>query len=254
MLAFKEGHSIKEASAAAAHCQTLRSALHFGCCNLPTNATSGTCMCALPHSASQSEGTQTVESLEQKSSSPALTECSESTSSPRHEASVSVSTSTSTERSPRPNNRLTQHFCSQTVGAFLRSLNQQARQLTQLRAELFLATLSGVLMGLNSGGASFIFVGILQAPYSLISPAPLDALLPLICFFVCLTVGVASGPPGVRVLGDEISIFRRETASGHSPAAYYIGKSFSVVPRIAMVFLSDIDLLCESVVTLILTI
>ena len=86
--------------------------------------------------------------------------------------------------------RLQQSWAGQAVGALRRSLLQQARQPAQLRAELFLASLSGALMGLNGGGRA-IFVGILRAPHSLIAPAPMDYLLPSIGFFVCLTIGGA---------------------------------------------------------------
>jgi hypothetical protein len=89
-------------------------------------------------------------------------------------------------------------------------------------------------MGLNSGGASAIFNGILKPPFSLLSPAPNDFLLPLIGFFVSLTIGVASSPPGVRVLSGELALFKRETGSGHSASAYYVGKTLSVLPRIVL--------------------
>ena len=48
---------------------------------------------------------------------------------------------------------------------------------------------------------------------------------------------MASGPPGVRVLGDELNVFRREASSGHSASAYFVGKMVSVLPRIMLVAL-----------------
>ncbi len=114
-----------------------------------------------------------------------------------------------------------------------RALLQQRRELSSLYLELFLSFLSGSLMGATSGGAS-IFTGVLIEPFSLISPAPALFSLPLLSFFIGLTIGVSASPPAVRVFGNEKHLIRSEGAAGCSRSAYYIGKSLSVMPRLTL--------------------
>ncbi|KAM0820689.1 hypothetical protein AB5N19_06509 [Seiridium cardinale] len=46
--------------------------------------------------------------------------------------------------------------------------------------------------------------------------------------------GLASAAPGVKIFGEEKQIYRREAKAGHSRLAYYLGKTISTVPRIAV--------------------
>lgn len=130
-------------------------------------------------------------------------------------------------RAPAPS------FMLQVAAFMCRSLLQQRRELSSLYLELFLSFLSGSLMGATSGGAS-IFTGVLVEPFSLMSPAPALFSLPLLCFFIGLTIGVSASPPAVRVFGDEKHLVRSEGAAGCSRSAYYIGKSLSVMPRLTL--------------------
>ena len=124
-------------------------------------------------------------------------------------------------------------FTLQMVAFMCRSLLQQRRELSSLYLELFLSFLSGSLMGATSGGAS-IFTGVLIEPFSLLSPAPALFSLPLLSFFIGLTIGVSASPPAVRVFGNEKHLVRSEGAAGCSRSAYYVGKSLSVVPRLTL--------------------
>lgn len=124
-------------------------------------------------------------------------------------------------------------FALQVVAFMCRSLLQQRRELGSLYLELFLSFLSGSLMGATSGGAS-IFTGVLIEPFSLMSPAPALFSLPLLSFFIGLTIGVSASPPAVRVFGNEKVLVRSEGAAGCSRSAYYVGKSLSVLPRLTL--------------------
>jgi hypothetical protein len=124
-------------------------------------------------------------------------------------------------------------FARQVVAFMCRSLLQQRRELGSLYLELFLSFLSGSLMGATSGGAS-IFTGVLIEPFSLMSPAPALFSLPLLSFFIGLTIGVSASPPAVRVFGNEKVLVRSEGAAGCSRSAYYVGKSLSVLPRLTL--------------------
>lgn len=124
-------------------------------------------------------------------------------------------------------------FAFQAAAFMARSLLQQRRELPSLYLELFLSFLSGSLMGATSGGAS-IFTGVLIEPFSLMSPAPALFSLPLLSFFIGLTIGVSASPPAVRVFGNEKHLVRSEGSAGCSRSAYYVGKSLSVMPRLTL--------------------
>ncbi|KAJ1342996.1 hypothetical protein BSLG_002421 [Batrachochytrium salamandrivorans] len=46
-----------------------------------------------------------------------------------------------------------------------------------------------------------------------------------------MAVALAAAPAGVNVFGNEKPVYWRETSSGHSPLAYYIGKSIAALYR-----------------------
>lgn len=77
-------------------------------------------------------------------------------------------------------------------------------------------------------------MGILKPPYTLISPAPLEVLTPSLGFYVANAAGLAGSPAGVLTFGEERLVFFREAASGHSRAAYFLGKSVAAVYRMAL--------------------
>lgn len=136
-------------------------------------------------------------------------------------------------------------------------------QISTLVVEVGLTGLAGVLMGLTNAMSSRLYSGVLRVPYSLISPAPDTMSLPLLCFFINMAIGVAMSPSAVRVFGEDITVSRaageagacgidrrasgcrltqraawqvywRETASGHSRVAAFLGKSVAVLPRVTL--------------------
>ena len=90
------------------------------------------------------------------------------------------------------------------------------------------------MMGFAASQLPEMYNGVLKPPYTLISPAPMELLVPSIGLYVALAVGIAGAPAGVLAFGEEKAMFFREAAAGHSPLAYYIAKSLSVFYRFTL--------------------
>jgi len=126
-------------------------------------------------------------------------------------------------------------FFTQFYLSHNRSLVQQYRKVFSYELEIFVGTLAGLLMG----GASLeietaLYQGVLIGNYILISPAPVEIIVPMIGFLMSMAVAIAGAPAGVLTFGEEKSIYWREAASGHNKLAYYLGKTFSVIFRFTM--------------------
>mmetsp|Transcript_14620 Transcript_14620/g.43925 ORF Transcript_14620/g.43925 Transcript_14620/m.43925 type:complete len:456 (-) Transcript_14620:85-1452(-) len=140
-------------------------------------------------------------------------------------------------------------FLRQLMHAHHRSVKQQINSSTSLAIELMTICAAGLLMGFAS---KFTFEGILNEPYTLLSPSSQVVTIPQSAMFVGMSVGLAAGPPGVNTFGRELVIYWREAAVGHSPLAYYIGKSWSMLYRIllcALHFTALYLIQCEQVVS-----
>ncbi|KAI8833436.1 hypothetical protein BJ741DRAFT_535436 [Chytriomyces cf. hyalinus JEL632] len=124
-------------------------------------------------------------------------------------------------------------FLQQLWNAHSRSLIQQARMFGHLAIELWVATLSGLIMGV-AGRADEMYHGVLVAPYQQLSSTPNEWFLGLYGTLIGVAVAVAGGPAGVRLFGEEKLIYWREAASGHNALAYYLGKNISVLYRVAL--------------------
>lgn len=95
-------------------------------------------------------------------------------------------------------------------------------------------TLAGLLMGVSNSGVQLVRASLL-GPYALLSGAPDYVTLPLLCFWVCMAAGIAAVPAGVAVFnGDELLVYWRGAAAGHSPVGYYLGRTAATLPRIAL--------------------
>ena len=90
------------------------------------------------------------------------------------------------------------------------------------------------MMGLAASQVPEMYNGVLKPPYTLISPAPMELLVPSIGLYIALAVGIAGAPAGVLAFGEEKTVFFREAAAGHSPLAYYVAKSISVLYRFTL--------------------
>ncbi|KAJ3095668.1 hypothetical protein HDU97_006617 [Phlyctochytrium planicorne] len=124
-------------------------------------------------------------------------------------------------------------FLTQLFATYNRSILQQSRFLGALSLELFVATFAGFIMGF-AVNVEEPFHGILAAPYSRLSGTPNEWFVGLYGMLVGIAIALSGAPAGVKVFGEEKPVYWREVASGHSSIAYYIGKSLSVVPRLAL--------------------
>lgn len=115
-----------------------------------------------------------------------------------------------------------------------RSVLQQYRQISSYALEMGVGMLAGGMMGAAASQLPELYVGILKPPYTLISPAPIETLLPSIGLYVSLAVGLAGSPAGVRTFGEERHVYFREATSGHSVSAYYVAKTVSMVYRFTL--------------------
>lgn len=131
--------------------------------------------------------------------------------------------------------RQTASFLYQAWLCHNRSLLQQFRALNSLWLEVGVSLLAGALMGLATMGVDGeMFRGIYVFPMTLVSPAPLAWIVPLLGLLIGMAVGLAGAPAGTKIFGEEKTIFWREAASGHNKLAYYLGKIVSVVYRFSL--------------------
>lgn len=117
----------------------------------------------------------------------------------------------------------------------MRATLQQWRTKSSFWFEMGVAALAGFLIGLaeNSRHGNN-FVGLYSQPYEILSSA-MDLLsVPIMALLVAISIGLIVSSPGVKVFGEETLVYRRESASGHSSSAYYLGKVFSTFPRIIL--------------------
>ncbi|KAI5844501.1 ABC transporter-like protein [Morchella snyderi] len=135
------------------------------------------------------------------------------------------------------------HWYKQVWYCFVRSLIQQRRQFSGFALEIFVGGVAGAAMGLATmRDKGHLFHGIYRNPNELLSSALLYIKVPQIGMLMCMAIGIAGGPGGVKVFGEEKQIYWRETASGHSRSAYYVGKVLSTFFRISFSALHFVSL------------
>jgi ABC-type multidrug transport system ATPase subunit len=117
----------------------------------------------------------------------------------------------------------------QILLAFLRSIRQQAVGFLSLVFENVLAGASGFIIGLAADG---VYSGRWLPPYTLVSPAPNDALIAERGMYIHVTLGLAAASAGVRTFGEDRVQYWREAASGHNRLSYFVGVSLAALPRI----------------------
>jgi hypothetical protein len=116
-----------------------------------------------------------------------------------------------------------------------RYMLQQYRTINSFILEVGVACLAGLLMGISTmGNSGQLYRGILIEPYTLVSAAPVEFVLPLFGLLIGLSVGLSGAPAGVKTFGEERVLYWREAAAGHSKIAYFIGKTICTFYRFAI--------------------
>ena len=123
----------------------------------------------------------------------------------------------------------------QTYFCLGRALLQQYRLRSSFYAEIGVASLAGLLLGLAETSEDGInFRGIFQHPYELLSSSVDYESVPEMSLLIGVACGMIASPPGVKIFGEEKLIYVREASSGHNRFAYYIGKVLSTLPRMIL--------------------
>lgn len=125
-------------------------------------------------------------------------------------------------------------FAAQLVLCHNRYTVQQYRTPSWLALELGVCVLAGSIMGLAATAVDELYAGVLVPPYTALSPAPIESLLPSLGLYQCMAIGVAGAPAAVRIFGEEREVFLRENAAHHSAGAYFLAKNLAVLWRMAL--------------------
>lgn len=124
---------------------------------------------------------------------------------------------------------------AQMFYCFYRAMTQQVRNRTSFFFEIGASSVAGALIGVSANvSQGHLFQGIYHPPFTALSPAVDYVSTPQLGLLGGLAIGLAASAPGVWVFGEEKQMYFRETASGHSRSAYYIGKLLSTLLRIAL--------------------
>ena len=124
---------------------------------------------------------------------------------------------------------------AQVYHCWKRAMTQQVRNSTSFFFEIGVGALAGVIIGLSAfSSAGHLFQGIYQGNFAVLSSAVDYKSTPQLGLLSALAIGLAASAPGFWVFGEEKLMYYRETASGHSRSAYYIGKLLSTILRIGL--------------------
>ena len=124
---------------------------------------------------------------------------------------------------------------AQVYYCWKRAMTQQVRNSTSFFFEIGVGGLAGLIIGLSAfSSKGHLFQGLYHPPFTMLSSAVDYQGTPQLGLLGGMAIGLASSAPGFWVFGEEKLIYWRETASGHSRSAYYVGKLLSTLPRIAL--------------------
>ncbi|KAJ3149950.1 hypothetical protein HDU89_003406 [Geranomyces variabilis] len=116
-----------------------------------------------------------------------------------------------------------------------RAMRQQARTLGSVVLEVFVGLFCGALLGVALvGNDGQIYSSFLVEPYGGASSGDLSYTPALLGLLIGIIVALAAGPAGVKIFSEEKSVYWREAAAGHSPLAYYLGKTIASFPRLLL--------------------
>ncbi|KAI0406240.1 hypothetical protein F4802DRAFT_606249 [Xylaria palmicola] len=124
---------------------------------------------------------------------------------------------------------------SQAYLCFIRSLKQQWRRCNSFLLEISVGAIAGLLIGLSLYQLrGRHFQGAYYPPFQILSSALNYTTVPQIGLLASLAIGLAAAAPGVKTFGEEKQLYWREASAGHSRSAYFLGKVFATVPRLAI--------------------
>ena len=124
---------------------------------------------------------------------------------------------------------------AQVFYCFYRAMTQQVRNSTSFFFEIGVGAVAGVIIGLSAFSSNgHLFQGIYHPPFTILSSAVDYTSTPQLGLLGGLAIGLAASAPGFWVFGEEKLMYYRETASGHSRSAYYVGKLLSTLLRIGL--------------------
>ncbi|KAJ3135653.1 hypothetical protein HDU90_003728 [Geranomyces variabilis] len=116
-----------------------------------------------------------------------------------------------------------------------RAMRQQARTLGSVVLEVFVGLFCGALLGVALvGNDGQIYSSFLVEPYGGASSGDLSYTPALLGLLIGIIVALAAGPAGVKIFSEEKAVYWREAAAGHSPLAYYLGKTIASFPRLLL--------------------
>ncbi|KAJ6780436.1 hypothetical protein PWT90_07950 [Aphanocladium album] len=120
----------------------------------------------------------------------------------------------------------------QTWLCLTRAMTQQYRMKGAFIAEMALAGLAGLLLGLAMNSRNGVmFRGLYNSPFEQLSIATDFVSAPQLALLIAIAIGLVSGAPGVKTFSEELQLHKREAEAGHSRIAYFIAKNLSVFPR-----------------------
>jgi energy-coupling factor transporter ATP-binding protein EcfA2 len=117
-------------------------------------------------------------------------------------------------------------FWKQLIYVHNLSLLQQFRKWPGLALEVFVGMLAGAIIGISVANLKEVFAGVWAYPYTLLSSAPIPDVIVQFILFTGMAVSMAAAPAGVKVYSEELTVYWRNAASGHSKLAYYIVRSY----------------------------
>ncbi len=123
----------------------------------------------------------------------------------------------------------------QTWFCLQRAFLQQYRTKAAFWAEMGVASVAGLLLGVAmSSREGIFFTGLYHEPFGVLSVATDISSVPQLAMLVAIAIGLAAAAPGVRVFSEELLLHRREAEAGHSRLAYFVAKTASALPRMAV--------------------
>lgn len=125
-------------------------------------------------------------------------------------------------------------FFKQLMLCHSRSIQQQLRAPNAFLLEALVGALAGLVMGLSVLSYDDLYIGMVIPPFTGLSAATLEWPIPELGFVIGAASALAAAPAGVKVFSEERAVYWREASAGHSKLAYFLGKSLSVMYRIAI--------------------